>query len=172
MKRIKVLLQTLANFFRFTFLKKPSKINREIHIDRVSFICPKGWVILEKEKIEDGYFISLSKGSSGGSVTINWSNEIFFLGDCIDVWKEEVRDTVGLFSSNLAFSKFFKSKFNNYNAVSSGYKCNFMGSEAIGICYVFVSAGMTFIITRNYSKTEELENKEGFEKIENSFEVE
>lgn len=140
--------------------------------DGVSFISPEGWKIVDERNIEDsGYYVSCQRKGFGsnGIFMVSWINGLMELDKYIRLYMKEFERNVLMKTANIQFEEPVDSVFIGISCSMSTYKAKILGVETRGEIYSFTCSGRTFMLVFQESADESVKNKNGFEKIKNSF---
>ena len=137
-----------------------------------SFNYSEDWNITDSEEIEDGiYYVSVEKNGldSSGLMTIISFEELIDLDESILMNIEQLQDNPVV--NNLNFDATIDSEFNSIKSRSANFNFITMGIKREGVIYGFSSKNNSVVILKQEALEDKNENIEGFETIQNSFEI-
>ncbi len=130
------------------------------------------WSITDREEIEAGiYYVALEKNGmdASGLMTIISYEEVIDLDASIMMNIEELQNNSVV--NNLNYDPLQDSTFNSIKSRSSNFTFKTMEIEHDGIIYAFSSTTNSVVIFKQEALEDKKENIEGFDTIENSFEI-
>ncbi len=140
--------------------------------DRVSFISPEGWRIVEERDIKDsGYYVSCQRKGFGtsGIFMVSWINGVMEPDKYIRLYMQEFEKNVLMKAASVQFEEPVDSVFIGIPCSISAYRAKILGVETRGGIYAFICNGRTFMLVFQQSLDDSERNKAGFEKIKSSF---
>ena len=149
--------------------------SKETSFDKygVSFICPKGWRIVEEEPLEDdyGYYLAIEKEGfdSSGLVVVMWLEDIIVHEEVIDMQIDELK--AQMTHKNLKPGYITSGDFNDFKSQVLEFSFSLLGIPHDGKIYCFQNDQRTYLIFMQEALEDNGVNKEGFEVIEKSFQI-
>ena len=140
--------------------------------DVFSFNYPDDWSITDSEEIEEGiFYMAIEKKGfdSSGLMTIVSFEELIDLDGSIEMNIEELQSNTIL--KNLKFDAIKDSKFNGNTSRSSNFEFKTFGIKHEGSIYAFSNENNSIVILKQEALEDRKANKNGFDIIENSFEL-
>ncbi len=140
----------------------------------VKFTAPSGWTLAEEEKINDnGYYVSIEKEgyNASGLLTISWINDSINLTAWLKICEDELKNNMVYRNSHLVFTPVMKGQYNNYSGISKRFSFKLLNLAHEGQIIIFYVGNRTIAIIKQEAIEDSIENKVGFDKLEQSFEV-
>ncbi|TXG36880.1 hypothetical protein [Seonamhaeicola maritimus] len=137
----------------------------------LSFICAKGWSVVDKEFLEgDTYFLSLEKDGfdSSGAITLVVSDYFINSNANIEAYQNELKTAYIFKKANIVFEPIKFDKFNGFDCKSSDFTFKLLGLEHHGIIYSFFKDDRSFLILRQEAIEDRTDNEEGFHLFEST----
>jgi len=137
----------------------------------ISFTCPTGWVIDEKEEIEEGFYVCAEKegNNDSGMFMVMAFNDLIDPDMYINSYEYEL-DGQGIFE-NLTFSPVMPASYGSYSGSAATYTASVMGVDFQGKITMFDVDGRTICITTQEALEDQRKNRNGFKMIEDTFQV-
>lgn len=148
-------------------------LNGHFSRDGVSFTYPSDWSITEQDDLDGaGYYLSIEKSGfdESGLVALTWINRVLNSWDYLEIIQEEYKNQELL--NGLEFQSAKDNSFNGIQSISCDFKFSTLGLKHSGVIYVFVIGEKTYSIIKQEAIEDISKNKNGFELIEGTFEVE
>jgi len=140
----------------------------QVDIYGISFTCPSGWKVTEKEDYEDTWYISIEKKgfSSSGLVNISFTKEDYELDEYLQIFQESFLNQKVI--RNLVFQEAKEEYYGQYKGIVSTYNFVTLSVKHDGKMYVFHENGITMCIIHQGAVEDREKNLRGFEIIEKS----
>ena len=138
----------------------------------VSFVCPSGWEITDRELDGETGFIALEKTgySSSGIITVSWIAGELSAEDYMDINVDLLKDGGSGFS-DISIVEIPGAAFAGYEAEAIEYGASFSGIPFYGDIFTFVHSGKTFSIMRQGAREDMDKYIASFDRFEKSFKV-
>jgi len=146
-------------------IKEKNYISKDLEID-----FPVGWKITDQEDFGAGKYFAIEKNgfNSSGVVTISFVESDRDLKEWINLNIKELKSNFILKKANVKFDKIIKTKFQNIDALSSGYTLKLLGVDHSGIIYAFSKNGKVFAFMQQGADEDSDDNEEGFIHLQNN----
>ncbi len=161
-------MYTLHLFSPFLFFFRKNDKDKPVKYHEVSFICPAGWKVADKNSYGTSRYIGIEKvgNDSSGILTMNFSKIDFNPEEILETLQNALRDQPSL--SNLVFNDVKEAYYGVYRGISSAYTFEVDSFQSRGEIFAFEENGTTLAIMQQEAIEDQSLNYEGFEKIKRS----
>jgi hypothetical protein len=143
---------------------------KSIHVDiyGISFNCPSGWKITEKEDYGAAKYICIEKKgiTSSGLVTMSFIEGDIELYEYLQFMQESFLGQEVF--KDLVFQQAKESYYGKYKGIVSSYTAKIMFIKHKGEIYIFHENGITMALIKQEAIEDHEENLQGFETIKKS----
>lgn len=131
----------------------------------LSFTCPAGWNVTEKNDYGDSKYISIEKNglSESGLVMITYTDEEFELPEYMEIYRDLFKEQKVM--SGIVFDEIKMDYYGQYEGLVCDYTVSIMSIPHEGRFYTFYANGKTVCVTEQEAVEDKVTNKDGFEKI-------
>lgn len=150
---------------------KPEQIFSD---DGVSFTYPGNWIISEQEVFENGvHYMAIEKDgfSSSGIVSLSWSNDSLDLMNWLNLIESSMLEETVYQNSGIKFVGPIVMEYNKNSTISKTFTMSVLTVKHQGVIHIFHVNGKTISVFRQEAIEDIEKNREGFELIEKSFDV-